>query len=226
MAWSFICPTEINAFSMRASEFATRDASVLFISTDSEHVLRAWNSFPTDEGGLGGVSVPLLSDRNCRIAKDYGVLIEEEGISQRAVFIIDPTGIIRSSSVNDANLGRSVDEVARLLDALKFSGKPLLILARFDTLLTLISRRIRPRLPRRLESRPKRHQHATVHRPRANGHAHARSRMDLSQGHTTADATSHVVAAPRHGLARHELGRSRDLDEGDETSERTGQRKL
>ena len=79
-----------------------------------------------DEGGLGGVSVPLLSDRNCKISKDYGVLIEEEGISQRAVFIVDPTGIIRSTSVNDANVGRSVDEIARLVDALKFSGESFL----------------------------------------------------------------------------------------------------
>lgn len=88
MAWSFICPGEITAFSARLQEFSNRGCTVLFVSTDSEHVLKAWNGFPQDEGGLGGVNVPLLSDRNMRISRDYGVLIEEEGITQRAFFIM------------------------------------------------------------------------------------------------------------------------------------------
>lgn len=123
MAYSFICPGEIVAFNARVHEFSSKSTAVIFASTDSEHVLKAWNATPIEEGGLGGVSVPLLSDRQRRLAKEYGVLIEEEGIAQRGVFVIDPTGIIRWLSISDANVGRSVDEVVRVLDALKFTGK-------------------------------------------------------------------------------------------------------
>lgn len=125
MAYSFICPGEIVAFNARQAEFSAKSTAVLFASTDSEHVLKAWNATPIEEGGLGGVSVPLLSDRQRRLAKEYGVLIEEEGIAQRGVFVIDPTGIIRWLSVSDANVGRSVDEILRVLDALKFTGESL-----------------------------------------------------------------------------------------------------
>lgn len=120
MAWSFICPTEILAFDARRAEFSTRGCHVVFASCDSEHVLKAWSSTPKEEGGLGNVSIPLMSDRNHRLSRDYGVLCEEEGVSQRAVFVIDPRGIIRVANVNDANVGRSVDEIRRMVDALKF----------------------------------------------------------------------------------------------------------
>lgn len=121
MAWSFICPTEINAFDRRIHEFELRTCAVAFCSTDSEFVLQAWNRTPEEEGGLGGVHVPLISDRSHNIAKEYGVLIESEGVTQRAMFIIDPRGIVRQVTANDANVGRSVDEAKRLIDALKFT---------------------------------------------------------------------------------------------------------
>ena len=121
MAWSFICPTEIRAFDRRIQEFETRTASVVFCSTDSEYVLRAWNHTSEEDGGLGNVHVPLLSDRNHQVAKDYGVLIEGEGVAQRAMFFIDPRGVVRQVTANDANVGRSVDEARRLLDALEFT---------------------------------------------------------------------------------------------------------
>ena len=75
------------------------------------------------EGGLGGVHIPLLSDCNHQIAKDYGVLNPEQGVAQRALFIIDPKGIVRSVTVNDADVGRSVDETLRVLDALVFKDE-------------------------------------------------------------------------------------------------------
>lgn len=123
MAWSFICPTEIVAFNSRLQEFETRSCAIVFASTDSEQVLRAWSYTAREDGGLGGVHVPLVSDRSHRIARSYGVLIEEEGIAQRAMFIIDPQGIVRHFSCNDADVGRSVDEARRLLDALIFSDE-------------------------------------------------------------------------------------------------------
>jgi alkyl hydroperoxide reductase subunit AhpC len=104
-ARSFVCPTEIFAFDARSSEFSSRQCAVVFTSTDSEHVLKAWNSFESEEGGLGGVNIPLVADRSHRISRDYGVLIEEDGVAQRATFIIDPTGTIRSVTVCDANIG-------------------------------------------------------------------------------------------------------------------------
>lgn len=75
------------------------------------------------EGGLGGVHVPLISDCNHKLSRDYGVLIEEDGVAERALFIIDPKGTIRSITINDADVGRSVDEAQRILDALVFKDE-------------------------------------------------------------------------------------------------------
>lgn len=75
------------------------------------------------EGGLGGVHVPLISDTNHKLSRDYGVLIEEEGVAQRALFIIDPRGNVRNITVNDADVGRSVEEAKRVLDALIFKDE-------------------------------------------------------------------------------------------------------
>lgn len=123
-AWSFVCPTEIKAFSTRLEEFLySRTCAVVFASTDNEHCLKAWNNTSDLEGGLGGVHVPIMSDCNHRISKDYGVFIEEEGIAQRALFIIDPKGIVRAITINDVHVGRSVDETLRILDALIFKDE-------------------------------------------------------------------------------------------------------
>lgn len=94
--------------------------AVVFASTDSEQCLKAWNNTSEMEGGLGGVHVPLISDSNHKLSRQFGVLIEEEGAAQRAMFIIDPKGVVRGMSVNDTDVGRSVDETQRLLDALAF----------------------------------------------------------------------------------------------------------
>jgi peroxiredoxin (alkyl hydroperoxide reductase subunit C) len=98
MAWTFVCPTEIIAFSDAAPQFASRGTSVVFASTDSEYSLLAWASTPRKSGGLGGVNIPLLSDKNHSLSRDYGVLIEEEGIALRGLFLIDPRGLVRQVS--------------------------------------------------------------------------------------------------------------------------------
>ena len=123
MAWTFVCPTEILAFSDRAADFESRGARVVFASTDSEYSLLAWTNASKKEGGLGKINIPLLSDKNHAISKDYGVLIEDEGVAERALFIIDPKGNIRSMTINDADVGRSVDEAQRILDALIFKDE-------------------------------------------------------------------------------------------------------
>ena len=98
MAWTFVCPTEIIAFSDAIPQFTARGASVVFASTDSEYSLLAWTNTPKKEGGLGSVQIPLLSDKSHQLSRDYGVLIEEEGIALRGLFLIDPQGIIRQVS--------------------------------------------------------------------------------------------------------------------------------
>lgn len=134
-------PTEIIAFSEATQQFASRGAHIIFASVDSEYSLLSWAGAARKEGGLGSVQFPLLSDKNHKIAKDYGVLIEDEGIALRGLFIIDPKGIIRQVwkysfypynpltanpdiiqiTINDLPVGRSVDETLRLLDAFQFT---------------------------------------------------------------------------------------------------------
>ncbi|KAH6334456.1 hypothetical protein HBI37_161130 [Parastagonospora nodorum] len=123
MAWTFVCPTEIIAFSERIADFTARNASVVFASTDSEYSLLAWTMASRKDGGLGKIDIPLISDKNHSISKDYGVLIEEEGIALRGLFLIDPNGIVRQITINDLPVGRSVDETLRLIDAFQFTDK-------------------------------------------------------------------------------------------------------
>ncbi|PWW72715.1 thioredoxin-like protein [Tuber magnatum] len=123
MAWTFVCPTEIIAFSEAAKSFEERGASIVFASVDSEYSLLAWSSTERKDGGLGNINIPLFSDKNHKLAKDYGVLIEEDGVALRGLFIIDPKGTIRQITINDLPVGRSVDETLRLVDAFKFTEK-------------------------------------------------------------------------------------------------------
>ncbi|CAG8504571.1 2739_t:CDS:2 [Diversispora eburnea] len=123
MDFTLVCPTEIIAFSDRVDEFKQRNTEVLGISCDSEETHRAWINTSRNEGGLGNLNIPLLSDRNHKISKEYGVLIEEEGFSLRGLFIIDDKGILRHITVNDLPIGRNVDEVLRLVDAIQFTDK-------------------------------------------------------------------------------------------------------
>jgi len=121
MDFTFVCPTEILAFNDALPQFKELGASVLGVSTDSQYSHFAWAQQPRKQGGIGpDLQLPLLADRNMQISREYDVLIEEEGIALRGLFIIDPKGIVRQITINDLPVGRSVDETIRLLKAFQF----------------------------------------------------------------------------------------------------------
>ena len=117
-----VCPTEITALSDRLEEFSELDTAILGASTDSVHSHRAWLRTPRTENGIAGVRFPLLADQTGQIARDYGVLMEDEGIAQRGLFIVGPDGIIQYSVTHNLNVGRSVDETLRVLEAIQSGG--------------------------------------------------------------------------------------------------------
>ena len=117
--FTFVCPTEILAFDEALDEFRSRDTEVIGVSVDSHFTHAAWKRTPVDDGGIGPIRFPLVSDLNKDIARDYGVLLES-GVALRGLFLIDREGIVRHSLVNDLPLGRSVTEALRVLDALRF----------------------------------------------------------------------------------------------------------
>lgn len=122
--FTFVCPTEIIAFSDRIQEFKEVGVEVLGVSVDSAFSHLAWVNQPRKQGGLGGLAYPLISDITKSISKDYGVLIEEgenAGVALRGLFIINPEGVLRQITVNDLPVGRSVDETLRLLKAFQFT---------------------------------------------------------------------------------------------------------
>jgi len=120
--FTFVCPTEIRGFNSKLAEIRKIGAEVLGVSTDSVYSHRAWIKASKAEGGLGDLNYPLASDITKQVARDYGVLLEEQGISLRGLFIIDPESIVRYQVVSDLNIGRSVDEVLRVLNALQTGG--------------------------------------------------------------------------------------------------------
>ena len=113
--FTFVCPTEIAEFGRKNDEFAERDAQVLGASVDNEFVHLAWRK---DHKDLKGLPFPMLSDLRKDLSSALGIL-DEEGVAKRATFIVDPQGIIRFASVTDMNVGRNVNEVVRVLDALQ-----------------------------------------------------------------------------------------------------------
>lgn len=110
--FTFVCPTEISAFNDALPEFKKMNAEVLSVSVDSVHSHKAWK-----KGGLGDMQFPMLADMTKEISRKYNVLIEEEGISLRGVFVIDPDGILKVSIVHDNSIGRNVQEVIRVVQA-------------------------------------------------------------------------------------------------------------
>lgn len=122
MDFTFVCPTEITAFSARAEEFKELGAEILGVSTDSVYSHRAWINTAREAGGLGPINYPLASDITKSVAKDYDVLLEDKGVALRGLFIIDPEGTLRYQVVHELNVGRSVDEVLRVLEALQAGG--------------------------------------------------------------------------------------------------------
>uniref|UniRef100_A0A7E4ZR76 thioredoxin-dependent peroxiredoxin n=1 Tax=Panagrellus redivivus TaxID=6233 RepID=A0A7E4ZR76_PANRE len=118
--FTFVCPTEIIAFSDRVGEFKKLGVEVLAASTDSKFSHLAWTQTPRKHGGLGDMKIPLLADTNHKLAREYGVLKDDEGIAYRGLFIIDKAGILRQITINDLPVGRSVDETLRLVQAFQF----------------------------------------------------------------------------------------------------------
>ena len=120
--FTFVCPTEIIAFSERAEEFRQIGAEVIGCSVDSEFSHLAWTQTPRKEGGLGKVNIPLIADLDKSLSKEYGVLLDN-GVALRGLFIIDDAQNLRQITVNDLPVGRNVDEVLRLIKAFQFVAK-------------------------------------------------------------------------------------------------------
>ncbi|XP_069755985.1 thioredoxin-dependent peroxide reductase, mitochondrial [Narcine bancroftii] len=118
--FTFVCPTEIIAFSNKANEFHDVNCEVIGVSVDSHFSHLAWINTPRKNGGLGHMNIPLLSDLTKQISRDYGVLLENPGIALRGLFIIDVNGIIKHMGINDLPVGRSVEETLRLVKAFQF----------------------------------------------------------------------------------------------------------
>lgn len=117
--FTFVCPTELVAFSDEMEEFKKRGCEVIGVSVDSKFSHLAWCNTPRKEGGLGQINYPIVSDLNKSIARAYGVLLEEAGVALRGLFLIDKQGILRHALINDLPLGRSTQEALRTLDALQ-----------------------------------------------------------------------------------------------------------
>jgi len=121
--FTFVCPTEIIAFSDRAEEFRAINCEVVACSTDSHFSHLAWVNTPRKQGGLGNMNIPLLADKTGEISKQYGVYKEDEGVAFRGLFIVDDKGNLRQITINDLPVGRSVDETLRLVQAFQFTDK-------------------------------------------------------------------------------------------------------
>jgi peroxiredoxin (alkyl hydroperoxide reductase subunit C) len=117
--FTFVCPTEIIAFSDRVKEFSDLGVEVIGVSVDSHYSHLAWRNTPRTQGGIGPVGYPLVADLNKQIARDYDVLLND-AVALRGLFLIDKNGVVRHQVVNDLPLGRSVDEALRTVQALQF----------------------------------------------------------------------------------------------------------
>ena len=116
--FTFVCPTEIVAFHDALAKFTERQTVVLGASVDSQFTHLAWQNTPRKAGGLGKIDFPMVADQTHEISRNYGVLLEDQGVALRGLFLIDKRGIVRHALVNDLPLGRSVDEALRMVDAL------------------------------------------------------------------------------------------------------------
>jgi peroxiredoxin (alkyl hydroperoxide reductase subunit C) len=112
--FTFVCPTEIQEFSKREAEFKGLNAQVLGCSVDSKFSHKAWI-----QNGLGQLTYPLMSDFNKEVARKYGALLEEQGVATRATFIIDPNGVLQYANYHNTDVGRSVSETLRVLQAIQ-----------------------------------------------------------------------------------------------------------
>lgn len=118
--FTFVCPSELIAFDHRMAEFEKRNVQVIGVSIDSHFTHNAWRNTPVNEGGIGAVKYPLVADMSHAICKAYGVETEDGAVALRGSFLIDASGTVRHQVVNDLPLGRNVDEMLRMVDALQF----------------------------------------------------------------------------------------------------------
>jgi alkyl hydroperoxide reductase subunit AhpC len=121
--FTFVCPTEIIAFSDRVDEFKALNCELLACSVDSHFSHLAWTNVARNQGGIGEMRIPILSDLTKQMSRDYGVLLEDAGVALRGLFIIDDKGTLRQITINDLPVGRSVDETIRLVQAFQFTDK-------------------------------------------------------------------------------------------------------
>ncbi|DBB06871.1 hypothetical protein WJX82_004297 [Trebouxia sp. C0006] len=121
--FTFVCPTEIIAFSERAKQFEQLNCQLIAASCDTEETHLAWIKTPRKKGGLGIMQIPIMADTTKEIAARYGVLVKDKGIALRGLFIINPQGVLEQSTINNLPIGRSVDEALRLLQAIQFTAE-------------------------------------------------------------------------------------------------------
>jgi len=120
--FTFVCPSEIIAFSHRAKEFTDRGINVIGCSVDSQFSHFAWRETPVEKGGIGRINFPLVADLTKQIARDYDVLLDDS-VALRGSFLIDKDGTIRHAVINDLPLGRNVDEMIRMVDAMIYTNE-------------------------------------------------------------------------------------------------------
>lgn len=125
--FTFVCPTEIVEFNKKYAEFKKLGAEVVGVSVDSHHTHLAWTRTPREDGGVGKLDFPLLADLSKDISRKFNVLVENKddehyGVTMRGTYIIDPQGVLRTFSINDEPIGRSIDETFRQLEAAQFAA--------------------------------------------------------------------------------------------------------
>lgn len=121
--FTFVCASELPGFEKLYGEFKARNVEILGCSTDTQFCHRAWKVLPPTDGGIGQISYPILADPGGKLAKAYGVLLEDVHLCVRGVFLIDKAGIVQAAHFNNLPLGRNLEEVLRLVDALQFHEK-------------------------------------------------------------------------------------------------------
>ena len=118
--FTFVCPTELIALDHRLDELRSRGVEVLAVSVDSQFTHAAWRNTPVDKGGIGPVRYTMIADVSHAITKAYDVEVEGAAVAYRGTFLIDKAGVVRHQTVNDLPLGRNMDELTRMVDALQF----------------------------------------------------------------------------------------------------------
>ena len=120
--FTFVCPSEIIAFSHRTKEFTDRGINIIGVSVDSQFSHFAWRETAVAEGGIGRVDFPLVADLSKQISRDYDVLLDE-AVALRGSFLIDADGTVRHAVINDLPLGRNIDEMIRMVDTMLFTNE-------------------------------------------------------------------------------------------------------